>query len=95
MISSQRLIISILNELQKQRNEINELRQEIIKIKANQETKDKEPSNEIMGKNLIQPSSFVLPEEVYEQLYISSSSASEASSVIGDNDYQKDIIDNK
>ena len=43
MISSQRLIISMLNELQKQRNEINELRQEIIKIKTSQETKEKEP----------------------------------------------------
>lgn len=95
MISSQRLIISILNELQKQRNEINELRQEIIKIKTNQETKEKEPSIEGMEKNLIQPSSFIFPEKVYEQLYISSSSTSEASSVIDNTDYQKDIIDNK
>ena len=95
MISSQRLIISILNELQKQHNEINELRQEIIKIKTNQETKNKEPSNEVIEKNLIPPSSFVFPADVYEQLYISSSSSSEASSVIGDIDYQKDIINNK
>lgn len=95
MISSQRLIISILNELQKQRNEINELRQEIIKIKTNQETKEKEPSIDVMEKNLIQPSSFIFPEKVYEQLYISSSSTSEASSVIDNTDYQKDIIDNK
>lgn len=95
MISTQRLIISMLNELQKQRNEINELRQEIIKIKTSQETKEKEPSIEGMEKNLIQPSSFIFPEKVYEQLYISSSSTSEASSVIDNTDYQKDIIDNK
>lgn len=95
MISSQRLIISILNELQKQRNEINELRQEIIKIKTNQKTKEKESSIDVMEKNLIQPSSFIFPEKVYEQLYISSSSTSEASSVIDNTDYQKDIIDNK
>lgn len=95
MISTQRLIISMLNELQKQRNEINELRQEIIKIKTDKETKEKESLNEVEEKKLIQPSSFMFPEKVYEQLYISSSSTSEASSVIDNTDYQKDIIDNK
>ena len=99
MTTTDRLLISILNELQKQRNEIKTINERINNIckslaidnGRNIEQIENRDANENYGYNNM----FRFPNEVYEQLYISSSENSESSSVISNTDYQKDIINNK
>ena len=99
MTTSNRLLFSILNELQKQRNEIkllNERINNIYKTLATDKGIDIEQiENKDANENYTYDNTFRFPNEVYEQLYISSSENSETSSIISNTDYQKDIINNK
>ena len=99
MTTSNRLLISILNELQKQKNEIkilNERINNLCKSLAIDNGRNIEQiENKDANENYTYDNMFRFPNEVYEQLYISSSENSETSSIISNTDYQKDIINNK
>lgn len=99
MTTTDRLLISILNELQKQKNEIkilNERINNIYKSIAGENGRNIEQiENRDANENYTYNNMFRFPNEVYEQLYISSSENSETSSIISNTDYQKDIINNK
>lgn len=99
MTTSNRLLISIINELQKQKNEIKMLNERINNICKSLAIDNgrniKQIENRDANENYTYNNMFRFPNEVYEQLYISSSENSETSSTISNTDYQKDIINNK
>ncbi len=99
MTTTDRLLISILNELQKQKNEIKMLNERINNIYKSLAIDNgrniEQIENRDANDNYTYNNMFKFPNEVYEQLYISSSENSETSSIISNTDYQKDIINNK